>query len=130
MNQLLTIEQITDKTAEMNDAAAADFLLSYIKEAQRPEPTPEFKWSNYMAKSYGLTPGERVVLEALYSRMGLLTSTDEIVAAYEARSAHKVSDKIEAHIIKVFVSKLRKKLAGSAYEIKTLPGHGYCLAST
>lgn len=75
---------------------------------------------------WNLTKHERAIAKMLYDRKGQVVRKDRIMTALYA--ARVTDDEIpEEKIIDVFVCKLRKKLKGTGWQIKTAWGVGYSL---
>lgn len=114
---------------DLNDRTPTSDLMKYIEQLEKhvivqADHTAEQGAAN-LQRQFGLTFHEAQVLSTLAD--GRVWSKSSLLGALYA---HRAGDEPEAKIIDVWVCKIRKKISGTAIEVKTQWGSGYYVADT
>lgn len=104
---------------DMTPLAAVDFLLDMIGDLVGVLPDGrDIGWPDVH-----LSPSERAILQILVRNEGRLVSYEAILSSLYAHN----SEQPEGNILKVFMSRMRPKLAGRGVRIATSYGVGWTL---
>lgn len=113
-------EGYRDKADAMPDDEAKEYLLGIIEIL-----CPALSGTHpVIAMNLGLTSMETRLVSALYDRMPEHMSREGLM---DILYADRLEDPPEDQIVKVMVSHIRKKLAGSGVSIETMRCYGYRL---
>lgn len=75
-----------------------------------------------------LTPREWALLDLLLNQQGQVVSREAVLAAWQAQPGEPgAAGALSSNALEVYVHRLRRKLAGSAYGIRNIRGLGYLL---
>jgi DNA-binding response OmpR family regulator len=75
-----------------------------------------------------LTPREWALLDLLLNQQGQVVSREAVLAAWQAQPGEPgAAGTLSSNALEVYVHRLRRKLAGSAYGIRNIRGLGYLL---
>lgn len=129
MKRLLSDEEILEKTSHMDHDEAFDFLFAYIKETQDEEVAPEVAWAQRMAAKFDLTKAETIILQIMKSRSGRFVTAARVAEAYDVLSQNWRRDGVSDNLVKVYMSKIRSKLAkgDASFSLRNKNGFGYIL---
>lgn len=118
-SQVKNMQQIRDVTSTMSSDDAVDYLmdcLSYIFEDQYAE-------SNILISlGLELTRGERNILYALIKKTPELCTSEYLHVVYSG-----INNETNSNIVKVVISRIRKKIANEPFQILNIHGIGYRL---
>ena len=117
---MLTIERVRDEAAAMSDDDAADYLMGIVstllgRSADRL--TRYAPWS--------LTRAEASLFDALLGQEGLCVSHAQLAAVLFWDTERDIVD--ENGQVKVMLSRIRKKIAGTGFAVRNVFGEGYYL---
>ena len=74
-----------------------------------------------------LTQREWALLRLLVQQQGQVVSREDVLAAWQAQPAEAGGSGLASNALEVYVHRLRRKLAGSALNIRNIRGLGYML---
>jgi DNA-binding response OmpR family regulator len=74
-----------------------------------------------------LTQREWALLRLLVQQQGQVVSREDVLTAWQAQPAEAGGSSLASNALEVYVHRLRRKLAGSALNIRNIRGLGYML---
>jgi DNA-binding response OmpR family regulator len=95
--------------------------------ALRLEPHPPRAWLS--GEAIDLTQREWALLDLLVRHSGQVVSREDVLAAWQAEPGGEAGG-LASNALEVYVHRLRRKLAGSALNIRNIRGLGYLLEAT
>lgn len=101
-----------------------------------PTDTPELRLDPVLPRAWlngdtiDLTQREWALLRLLVQQQGQVVSRESVLAAWQAQPAEAGGGGLASNALEVYVHRLRRKLAGSALNIRNIRGLGYMLENT
>ena len=89
------------------------------------EPVLPRAWLD--GEAIDLTQREWALLRLLVQQQGQVVSREDVLAAWQAQPAEAGGSGLASNALEVYVHRLRRKLAGSALNIRNIRGLGYML---
>jgi len=94
----------------------------------RLDPVLPRAWLN--GDAIDLTQREWALLRLLVQQLGQVVSREDVLTAWQAQPAEAGGVGLASNALEVYVHRLRRKLAGSALNIRNIRGLGYMLENT
>ena len=94
----------------------------------RLDPVLPRAWLN--GDTIDLTQREWALLRLLVQQLGQVVSREDVLTAWQAQPAEAGGGGLASNALEVYVHRLRRKLAGSALNIRNIRGLGYMLENT
>ena len=91
----------------------------------RLDPVVPRAWLS--GEAIDLTQREWALLRLLVQQQGQVVSREDVLAAWQAQPAEAGGSGLASNALEVYVHRLRRKLAGSALNIRNIRGLGYML---
>ncbi len=94
----------------------------------RLDPVLPRAWLN--GDTIDLTQREWALLRLLVQQLGQVVSREDVLTAWQAQPVEAGGGGLASNALEVYVHRLRRKLAGSALNIRNIRGLGYMLENT
>lgn len=117
-------------------APLASPLSAHAHTTPLPTDTPGLRLDPVLPRAWlngdtiDLTQREWALLRLLVQQLGQVVSREDVLTAWQAQPAEAGGGSLASNALEVYVHRLRRKLAGSALNIRNIRGLGYMLENT